>query len=150
MSMTYLFPTDGSEIAREVEDTLIQTTSPDHDRIVMIGVVDASQIVAGYEMTSEEHSEILDTERLLDEMELKTEQHVSVSADRLRDKGYEVDTEIVRGEPGEEICRSAEEHDVDIIAMGRHGSSQLTEVLLGSVSSYVVHHADRPVLLVPG
>ena len=40
------------------------------------------------------------------------------------------------------------EHDARAIVVGSHGQGGLTDVLLGSVSSRVVHHADRPVLVV--
>jgi nucleotide-binding universal stress UspA family protein len=40
------------------------------------------------------------------------------------------------------------EHDARVIVVGSHGQGGLTDVLLGSVSSRVVHHADRPVLVV--
>jgi nucleotide-binding universal stress UspA family protein len=47
------------------------------------------------------------------------------------------------------IVRLAEEHDVDLIVIGSRGRSGLRAVLLGSISNGVVHHADRPVLVVP-
>ena len=40
------------------------------------------------------------------------------------------------------------EHDARAIVVGSHGQGGLTDVLLGSVSSRVVHQADRPVLVV--
>lgn len=49
---------------------------------------------------------------------------------------------------GRQICQCAEQHDVDVIVVGPHGSSHAGEVFLGSVSQYVVHHATRPVLVV--
>jgi len=40
------------------------------------------------------------------------------------------------------------EHDARAIVVGSRGQSGLTDVLLGSVPGRVVHHADRPVLVV--
>ncbi|OQX67606.1 MAG: hypothetical protein B6A08_14490 [Sorangiineae bacterium NIC37A_2] len=39
---------------------------------------------------------------------------------------------------------------VDVIVVGSRGLGAFKRVLLGSVSSYVVHHAGRPVLVIPG
>ncbi len=49
---------------------------------------------------------------------------------------------------GRQICQCAEQHDVDVIVVGPHGSSHAGEVFLGSVSQYILHHASRPVLVV--
>jgi nucleotide-binding universal stress UspA family protein len=40
------------------------------------------------------------------------------------------------------------EHDARAIVVGSRGQGGLTDVLLGSVTGRVVHHADRPVLVV--
>ncbi len=40
------------------------------------------------------------------------------------------------------------EHDARAIVLGSRGQGGLTDVLLGSVPGRVVHHADRPVLVV--
>lgn len=49
---------------------------------------------------------------------------------------------------GRAICECAEELGVDAIVMGSHGTSHTGEVLLGSVSQYVLHQAPCPVLVV--
>ena len=46
------------------------------------------------------------------------------------------------------VVRVAEERDVAAIVMGSRGLSGVRSMLLGSVSSGVVHHASRPVLVV--
>ena len=46
------------------------------------------------------------------------------------------------------ILELAEEHDAATIVMGSRGLSGLSSMLLGSVSSAVAHHADRPALIV--
>jgi len=47
------------------------------------------------------------------------------------------------------ILAAAAEIDADAIVMGTRGLSGVKSFLLGSVSHAVVHHADRPVLVVP-
>lgn len=49
---------------------------------------------------------------------------------------------------GRAICDSAQHHRADVIVIGSHGSSHTGEVLLGSVSQYVLHHTSCPVLVV--
>jgi nucleotide-binding universal stress UspA family protein len=52
------------------------------------------------------------------------------------------------GEPGQLICEMAEDWGADLIIMGRRGHSGLSELLLGSVSNYVVHHSPCSVLTI--
>jgi nucleotide-binding universal stress UspA family protein len=52
------------------------------------------------------------------------------------------------GSPGETICEIARNWDADLIVMGRRGRSGLGELILGSVSNYVLHHAPCSVVTV--
>jgi len=53
------------------------------------------------------------------------------------------------GTPGEGVCELANKHDVDLIIMGTRGLNKIRRTLLGSVSDYVIHHAKKPVLVIP-
>jgi nucleotide-binding universal stress UspA family protein len=46
------------------------------------------------------------------------------------------------------ILDLAAEHDARAIVLGSRGRGGLTDVLLGSVPGRVIHHSDRPVLVV--
>jgi nucleotide-binding universal stress UspA family protein len=46
------------------------------------------------------------------------------------------------------VTETADRNDATAIVMGSRGLTGLRSMLLGSVSSAVVHHADRPVLVV--
>ena len=52
------------------------------------------------------------------------------------------------GDPGPQICALAKTWGADLIVIGRRGRKGLSEMLLGSVSNYVVHHAHCSVLVV--
>lgn len=55
---------------------------------------------------------------------------------------------MAEGNAGEEILRAAEKEKVDVIVIGHRGRSIKSELLLGSVSQNVIHHAKCPVLIV--
>ncbi|MGG6262995.1 universal stress protein [Leptolyngbya sp. AN03gr2] len=55
---------------------------------------------------------------------------------------------LTYGSPGKEICQMAKDWEADAILIGRRGRSGLQEVMLGSVSNYVVHHAICSVLVI--
>lgn len=52
------------------------------------------------------------------------------------------------GNAGKQICSVAKAWDADLIILGRRGRRGITEILLGSVSNYVLHHAHCSVLVV--
>jgi nucleotide-binding universal stress UspA family protein len=63
-----------------------------------------------------------------------------------------VNTEFTQnsGNPGRMICEMAQTCGADLIIMGRRGHSGLNELILGSVSNYVLHHAPCSVFTVQG
>lgn len=60
----------------------------------------------------------------------------------------EVETRLLRGDPGPAICRCADEIDADTIILGTSGRGGLRRAVLGSVSDHVVRNAPCPVLTV--
>lgn len=54
------------------------------------------------------------------------------------------------GDPGRMICKVARSWNADVIVIGRRGLSGISELFLGSVSNYVLHHAPCAVLTVQG
>lgn len=87
-----------------------------------------------------------------------TEQHKVVETASLKllrgfaDKAISagIETEFTQdiGSPGPAICKLAKARDADLIIVGSHGRKGLSEVLLGSVSNYVVHHAPCSIMVV--
>ncbi len=65
-------------------------------------------------------------------------------------KAAGIKTELTQdvGSPGSVICKLAKKWDADLIIVGSHGRKGLSEMLLGSVSNYVVHHAPCSVMVV--
>jgi len=53
------------------------------------------------------------------------------------------------GEIWRAIVAAADDHSASLIVVGRRGTSAIRTLLLGSVATAVVHHADVPVLVVP-
>jgi len=61
-----------------------------------------------------------------------------------------VRTRVSSARPRVAILEAAEDVDADVVAMGRHGHTNLGERLLGGVTERVLRTTDRPVLTVPG
>lgn len=64
--------------------------------------------------------------------------------------GIPTESVQVRGEAGHSICSMARTWSANLIVLGRRKQRGLQELLNGSVSSYVQHHAPCSVLTVQG
>lgn len=63
-------------------------------------------------------------------------------------EGVEVQFQQMLGSPARTICKIAREWQANLIIIGHRGRSGLSEMILGSVSNYVLHHASCSVLIV--
>ncbi len=66
------------------------------------------------------------------------------------DQGVPAEFDYKVGDPGTQICDLARSWSADLIVVGRRGHTGLTEMLAGSVSNHVLHHAPCPVLVIQG
>jgi nucleotide-binding universal stress UspA family protein len=62
--------------------------------------------------------------------------------------GVNVEFKQIPGSPARTICKVAREWHADLIVIGHRGRSGLGEMILGSVSNYVLHHSSCSILMV--
>jgi len=62
---------------------------------------------------------------------------------------FQAEGRLEKGKPWRVICRVGDELDAEPIVVGAHGLGRIGSALLGSVSTAVIVHAGRPVLVVP-
>lgn len=136
-----LVPTDGSEHARRAIE-LASDLAFRYDAMLYILHVVAETTIP------DEVLEYIRVERVEESPEMvfqrKFGQGTIAAAEReARNKGLkEVQSEVVQGDPAEEIINYAREKGVDMIMIGSRGLGQVKGMFLGSVSNKVCHVAD--------
>jgi len=85
----------------------------------------------------------------LEELKRDQNQIISTVLDSLF-KGRRVSHEVqfLDGDPAQVICQKAKDEQYELIVVGNRGHGLFVELLIGSVSAKVVHHAPCPVLVV--
>jgi nucleotide-binding universal stress UspA family protein len=84
-------------------------------------------------------------------METQREHAASVAqetAQRARSFGVRATEEVREGIAAEEICAAARELPAGLVVVGAHGWGPVKRILIGSVSTHVLHDAPCPVLVV--
>ena len=62
--------------------------------------------------------------------------------------GVKASYEQPYGNPGPAVCKVARTHKVDLIVIGSRNHTYLRELVLGSVSNYIIHHAPCSVTVI--
>ncbi len=140
--------------SREIFEQAVDLTIQFQGRLLICHCLNETPIsnpelltISGYTSISSREIWELEEEALEEATEqLQSEFHpLQVQAEA---KGIPTESAYVSGNPGEEICNLAKSWEADIIVMGRRGLSGLSELLFGSVSNYVLHHAPCAVLVI--
>ncbi len=67
---------------------------------------------------------------------------------KIGNHGIKAEFTLNFGDPSRMICELAKSWNADLIMLGRRGHSGLSELFLGSVSNYVLHHAPCSILTI--
>jgi len=84
---------------------------------------------------------------LLDAYKKEGQLILSKCSDLATRKGLSINTKLLQGSAGSTILDFCEKEKYDIIIMGSRGMGKFKELVLGSVSSKVVHHSSCPVMI---
>src|SRR5215831_12670946 len=92
--------------------------------------------------------------RHFDELQLRESEEMKADRaylDRLRQdlvaQGLRVETELAMGDPATQLIKTAEDRQVDLIAMSTHGHRFLNDLPRGATADRVRHLVKVPVLL---
>jgi nucleotide-binding universal stress UspA family protein len=138
---TIVIATDGSPQAREAVEYGLDLAAEEHADAVLLQVmppVDWARLDRGGVVHP--LSEVVPLQRApaLDDAER-----------RAFARGVAARSEIVAGNPADEIVAYADSIGADLIVMGSRGRGAVAGTLLGSVSRDVLHESRTPVVVVP-
>lgn len=143
---TVLLATDGSDLATAALIRGVAILGSDHT-FHALSVIPPAYVTAVAVAPMDSHPLVIDP-TLEHEIEEEERAETSTELDHLKEVLDESISPIVEtGEPGPTICSVASRIGADVIVVGSHGHGWLQRVLIGSVSTHVLHHAPCAVLV---
>jgi nucleotide-binding universal stress UspA family protein len=137
-----LYPTDFSDSSNKVLDYLIQLKNAGAEEVLILHVIDTRLLHVP------EIYRIVDMSLLGEKQALAAKRKALAAARKLKAVGLKTHIRIITGIPFREILKLEQKEGVSLTVMGSHGTSNVQEMLLGSVVEKVVRKAQRPVLVV--
>ncbi|RVU53806.1 universal stress protein [Anaerosphaera multitolerans] len=135
--MKFLVPIDGSKVGIKVLKEARKLGEKFEAELLLLTVVDDLNLK--YSHTYPDYHDVL-VEKAREDLE-------DVAAE-CKDYQYGVRKFVKAGMPYNEILKLGDEENVDLIVMGNRGLGAFSRTLLGSVSSKVLNHSKKSVLII--
>ncbi len=131
---------DGSEHSLEALRWAVAEARLRGSRIHVVGTFSTPVMSTGYEVAVPDPTDL----------QAASETMLAAAVDSVRSggglDGVQIDSEVLEGHAGERLI--ALSRDAELIVVGSRGRGGFMGLLIGSVTTYVVHHAHCPVVVV--
>ena len=134
-----LVPTDGSQTAKKALRSAVQVARQNDADLHVLHVIDEVPPTRNPGMLEEKQKQ----------QQEEAEQLVEDALSKVDTGEIRVHQAVRHGRPDEALLEYAEELDIDLVIMGRHGRSSLDRWLLGSTTERVLRSSSLPVLVIP-
>ena len=131
---------DGSQHARRALEVAIDIAKKYGAKIYVAEVVDTATIL-GLSMGPVPAD-------VLDSMREKAKADLADAKAKAESEGVQIETALLEGDPASTIVEYSDRIGADLIVTGSRGLSTIKRVFLGSVSTGIVTHSKKPVLVV--
>ncbi|MDD3856837.1 MAG: universal stress protein [Methanoculleus sp.] len=144
-----LVPTDFSEPSMKVLDYIPVLHEAGTREVVLVHVLDPRETPLAASGGQGFLGTVPDRESEVQRQYREKARHRIIDIRRTLEKqGMQVIVRTPVGTPGAGIVAAADADGVSLIVIGSHGSSNLRDRLLGTVSEYVIKNARQPVLVI--
>jgi nucleotide-binding universal stress UspA family protein len=137
-----LVPLDGSKRAEMIRPHVRELASRFQATVILVMCIEHTYTSGIGETLIRISEEVIDT-RLKE-----SRSYLDGVASRFRNRGIDCKTIIAHGPVVEKIIETANNEEVDLIAMTSHGYGGLTRIFYGSVAAGILNRVDRPLFIV--
>ncbi|HJU80039.1 MAG TPA: universal stress protein [Nitrososphaeraceae archaeon] len=140
MFTNVLVPVDGSDNSYRALDAALLLSEKLGSNITVVNVMEQVPITH------------IESEKLLSELleaYKKENQEILSKCSRIAaEKGLSIKTLLLQGNPASVILDYCNKENFELVIMGSRGMGKFKQLILGSVSSKIVHHCQCAVLLI--
>lgn len=148
---TMLVPLDGSKLAESVlphVEALAKQRGTELVNVVLLSVFEEPPVNADYpeasmNLTWNEH-----VKRIREYFKQEAERYLMGVQKRLTSAGLKVGSEVLMGNPADEIISYAHKNHPNLVVMTTHGRSGIVRWAYGSVADKVLHGVSSPIFMV--
>jgi nucleotide-binding universal stress UspA family protein len=141
-----LVPLDGSKRAEAILPYVQELARRFDAHVIFLRVVEPVPVPVSVTSGIAPSVELM--QEAVDRQAREIDNYLSALKGEFRELQIKTDTEIVYGSTVNEIVDAASREGVDLIAIGSHGRTGLSQVFYGSVATGVLHKAMCPVLVI--
>jgi nucleotide-binding universal stress UspA family protein len=143
-----LVPLDGSKLAEcALPHAEALAKGCDTEKVILVSVTERVQGYRAFEEPGQPMGQRLAPEAF-GKQEKQAQKYLGRIAKAMETKGIKVDTEVLLGNPAEEIIIYAKHPGCDLIVISSHGRSGVSRWTHGSVADRVFRGSPVPVLVV--
>lgn len=140
-----LFPTTGSMLSEKISNTIVGLIKEKPDREVTI-----LHVLEKYDMPAEIEYEIVSRGHDFEEMlSSHVKECIQKSTKVFKENGIPYKVRIKRGDPVKVITKISEEMACDLMIIGYHGETTLTELIFkGNTMAKLIDNSPCPVMVI--
>jgi nucleotide-binding universal stress UspA family protein len=135
-----LVPVDGSDNSYRALDAALLLSEKLGSSITVVNVMEQVPI------THIESEKLLS--ELLEAYKKENQEILSKCSNIATEKGLSIKTLLLQGNPASVILDYSKKEKFDLVIMGSRGMGKFKQLILGSVSSKIVHHSPCAILLI--
>ena len=135
-----LVPVDGSDNSYKALEASLVLSEKLGSNISVVNVMEQVPI------THIESEKLLN--ELLEAYKKENQEILSKCSDIARQKGITIKTVLLQGNPAPAILDYSKKENFDLVIMGSRGMGKFKELILGSVSSKIVHHSPCAIMII--
>ena len=135
-----LVPVDGSDNSYKALEAALILSEKLGSNISVVNVMEQVPI------THIESEKLLS--ELLEAYKKENQEILSKCSDIAQQKGITIKTVLLQGNPAPVILDYSKKENFDLVIMGSRGMGKFKELILGSVSSKIVHHSPCAIMII--
>ena len=135
-----LVPVDGSDNSYKALEAALVLSEKLGSNISVVNVMEQVPI------THIESEKLLN--ELLEAYKKENQEILSKCSDIAHQKGITIKTVLLQGNPAPVILDYSKKENFDLVIMGSRGMGKFKELILGSVSSKIVHHSPCAIMII--